>query len=292
MPIAPTMTLNNGNKIPALGMGAVFLDSDGDIQKTVDTAINAGYRLFDNAAFYGNEESIGKALKNNGIAREELFISTKLKNGHHKFDDACRECESSMRRLRVDYLDMYLIHFPCPEHGLYTEAWRALEHLHKEGLVRNIGVSNFHESHIDRILDMCEFVPAVDQLEFNPYLTIKPLREYLTAHKIVPEAWFPLGGPAIRLDGLPNPLKETIFTEPVIVGLADKYNRTPAQIILRWETQCGVIPVPKSSSPVHMRENINIFDFYMTQRELDFISGLNTGSRCGPSGDDCNEYWD
>ncbi|NLV50171.1 MAG: aldo/keto reductase [Clostridiales bacterium] len=292
MPIAPTMTLNNGNKIPALGMGAVFLDSDGDIQKTVDTAIDAGYRLFDNAAFYGNEESIGKALKNNGIAREELFISTKLKNGHHKFDDACRECESSMRRLRVDYLDMYLIHFPCPEHGLYTEAWRALEHLHKEGLVRNIGVSNFHESHIDRILDMCEFVPAVDQLEFNPYLTIKPLREYLTAHKIVPEAWFPLGGPAIRLDGLPNPLKETIFTEPVIVGLADKYNRTPAQIILRWETQCGVIPVPKSSSPVHMRENINIFDFYMTQRELDFISGLNTGNRCGPSGDDCNEYWD
>jgi len=286
------MTLNNGNKIPALGMGAVFLDSDGDIQKTVDTAIDAGYRLFDNAAFYGNEESIGKALKNNGIAREELFISTKLKNGHHKFDDACRECESSMRRLRVDYLDMYLIHFPCPEHGLYTEAWRALEHLHKEGLVRNIGVSNFHESHIDRILDMCEFVPAVDQLEFNPYLTIKPLREYLTAHKIVPEAWFPLGGPAIRLDGLPNPLKETIFTEPVIVGLADKYNRTPAQIILRWETQCGVIPVPKSSSPVHMRENINIFDFYMTQRELDFISGLNTGNRCGPSGDDCNEYWD
>lgn len=292
MPIAPTMTLNNGNKIPALGMGAVFLDSDGDIQKTVDTAIDAGYRLFDNAAFYGNEESIGKALKNNGIAREELFISTKLKNGHHKFDDACRECESSMRRLRVDYLDMYLIHFPCPEHGLYTEAWRALEHLHKEGLVRNIGVSNFHESHIDRILDMCEFVPAVDQLEFNPYLTIKPLREYLTAHKIVPEAWFPLGGPAIRLDGLPNPLKETIFTEPVIVGLADKYNRTPAQIILRWETQCGVIPVPKSSSPVHMRENINIFDFYMTQSELDFISGLNTGNRCGPSGDDCNEYWD
>lgn len=292
MPIAPTMTLNNGNKIPALGMGAVFLDSDGDIQKTVDTAIDAGYRLFDNAAFYGNEESIGKALKNNGIAREELFISTKLKNGHHKFDDACRECESSMRRLRVDYLDMYLIHFPCPEHGLYTEAWRALEHLHKEGLVRNIGVSNFHESHIDRILDMCEFVPAVDQLEFNPYLTIEPLREYLAAHKIVPEAWFPLGGPAIRLDGLPNPLKETIFTEPVIVGLADKYNRTPAQIILRWETQCGVIPVPKSSSPVHMRENINIFDFYMTQRELDFISGLNTGNRCGPSGDDCNEYWD
>ena len=292
MPKAPTLTLNNGNKIPAIGMGVVFLDTDGDVQKTVDAAIDAGYRLFDNAAFYGNEEIIGGALKRNGIAREELFISTKLKNGHHRYDDACRECEKSMRSLGVDYLDMYLIHFPCPEHGLYTEAWKALEHLHKEGLVRNLGLSNFHQTHIDRILDMCEIRPVVDQLEFNPYLTIAPLREYLKKHEIVPEAWFPLGGPMIRLDGKPNPFKEKIFEEPVLAGLAEKYGKSVAQVILRWETQCGVVPVPKAATVAHMTENINIFDFEMTGEELELIAALNSDNRCGPSGDDCNEYWD
>lgn len=292
MPVAPVLTLNNGEKIPMLGMGVVFLDADGDIQKTIDTAIDAGYRLFDNAAFYGNEEAIGAALKNNGIPRKDLFISTKLKNGHHRYDDACRECERSMRRLGVEYLDMYFIHFPCPEHGLYTEAWKALEHLYKEGLVKNIGLSNFHETHIDRILDMYEIVPAVDQLEFNPYLTITPLREYLKKHGIVPEAWFPLGGPSVRLDGKENPDKETLFKEPILVKLAEKYSRSVAQIILRWETQCGVIPVPKAASPIHMLENISIFDFELAAEELESISALNSNNRCGPSGDDCNEYWD
>ncbi|HHT17712.1 MAG TPA: aldo/keto reductase [Papillibacter sp.] len=292
MPLAPTLTLNNGEKIPMLGMGAVFLDADGDIQKTIDTAIEAGYRLFDNAAFYGNEKAIGTALKNNGIPREELFISTKLKNGHHRFDDACRECEESMRRLGVDYLDMYLIHFPCPEHGLYTEAWKALEHLHKEGLVRNIGLSNFHETHIERILDICEIVPVINQLEIHPYLTIEPLREYMKKHGIVPEAWFPLGGPTVMLDGRVNPDKATLLSEPVLVKLAEKYNKTIAQIILRWETQCGIIPIPKASSPVHILENISVFDFELAEDELQSISDLNKNCRFGPSGDDCNEYWD
>jgi len=289
---APTITLNNGAKIPALGMGTVFLDAGGDIQKTIDAAVEAGYRLFDCAAFYGNEEAIGTALKNNGIPREELFISTKLKNGHHRFDDACRECEKSMRRLGVDYLDMYLIHFPCPEHGLYTEAWKALEHLHKEGLVRTIGVSNFHKAHLERILDVCEIVPAINQLEFHPYLTIEPLREFMKKHGIVTEAWFPLGGPAVRLDGKDNPDKEALFGEPVLTELAEKYNKTVAQIILRWETQLGIIPVPKASSPAHIVENISIFDFEMTPDELEAISGLNKNRRFGPSGDECNEYWD
>jgi diketogulonate reductase-like aldo/keto reductase len=197
-----------------------------------------------------------------------------------------------MKQLGVDYLDLYLIHFPCPEHNQYTEAWKALEHLHKEGLVRNIGVSNFHEAHLDRILGLCEFKPVIDQLEFNPYLTISPLRGCLRKYEIVPEAWFPLGGPAVRLDGKPNPYKETILTEPVLVGLARKYGKSTAQIILRWETQCGVIPVPKAATPSHMVDNISIFDFEMTAAEVDAVSGLNTDNRCGPSGDDCNEYWD
>lgn len=292
MPLAPTITLNNGNTMPMIGMGVVFLDEGGNIQETVNNAIEAGYRLFDNAAFYGNEEIIGQALKSNGIAREELFISTKLKNGHHQFDDACRECEKSMKRLGVDYLDLYLIHYPCPEHGLYTEAWKALEYLYKQGLVRNIGVSNFHQSHLEKILSDCEFPPVVDQLEFNPYLTIEPLRQYLRQYHIVPEAWFPLGGPPHRLDGKPNPYKNRLFKEPLLVKLAEKYGKSVAQIILRWETQQGVIPVPKTATLSHMIENISIFDFEMTAEELDLISGLNTDNRCGPSGDDCNEYWD
>lgn len=288
----PEITLNDGNCIPAIGMGVVFLEEDGNIQKTINTAIEAGYRLFDNAAFYGNEEVIGEALRNNGIPREELFISTKLKNGHHRFDDACFECEKSMKKLGVDYLDLYLIHFPCPEHGLYTEAWRALEHLKKAGYVKSIGVSNFHQEHIEKILDMCEFKPVINQLECNPYLTIEPLRKYLWEHDIVPEAWFPLGGPALRLDGKPNPYKETIMNEPVLLQLAEKYGKTTAQIILRWETQSGIIPVPKAATPSHMLDNIHIFDFSMTDDELETISALNTDNRCGPSGDEVNEYWD
>lgn len=288
----PLITLNDGNSIPAIGMGVVFLDEGGNIQNTVDTAIEAGYRLFDNAAFYGNEEVIGAALKNNGISRKELFISTKLKNGHHRFDDACFECEKSMKKLGVDYLDLYLIHFPCPEHGLYTQAWKALEHLRKEGYVRSIGLSNFHQEHIEKILDMCEFKPVIDQLECNPYLTIEPLRDYLKNNEIVTEAWFPLGGPTVRLDGQPNPFKEQIMKESILLKMAEKYNKTTAQIILRWECQSGIIPVPKAATPSHIFDNINIFDFEMTAEEIAEISALNADNRCGPSGDTCNEYWE
>lgn len=292
MPEIPTLTLNNGNRMPQLGMGVVFLDSNGDMQRTVDDAIAAGYRLFDNAAFYGNEQAVGDALKRNGIPREELFISSKLKNGHHRFDEACRECERSMKRLGVAYLDLYLIHFPCPEHGLYTEAWKALEHLYREGVVRNIGVSNFHEQHIERILDVCEIVPVVDQLECNPYLTIAPLRAYLKRLQIVPEAWFPIGGATRRLDGQINPSKAALLNEPVLAALGGKYHKSPAQIILRWETQRGIVPVPKAATYAHLMENVSIFDFEMTEDELASVEALNRDNRCGPSGDDCNEYWE
>jgi len=295
MATAPYVKLNNGNKIPALGMGVVFLNTDGDARKTqetVDAAIDAGYRLFDNAAFYGNEKEIGQALKNNGIPRKELFISSKLKCGHHKYEDALSEFDKSLKRLGVDYLDMYLIHFPCPEHGLYTQAWKALEHLYKEGYVKNIGVSNFEISHMEKIFEICEIKPVVDQLECNPYLTIEPLRNYLKEHEVVTEAWFPLGGPPVRLDGLPNEYKEKIMTEPVFLELSEKYQKSPAQIILRWETQNGIIPVPKAANPVHMKENIEIFDFEMTEEELKQISALNADNRMGPSGDTNNEYWD
>lgn len=292
MPKAPEIKLNNGNTIPAIGMGVVFLDSEGDLQKTVDSAIEAGYRLFDNAAFYGNEKEIGQALKNNGIAREELFISSKLKCGHHKYEEALAEFDKSLNRLGVDYLDMYLIHFPCPEHGLYTEAWKALEHLYKEGVVKNIGVSNFEISHLEKIFEMCEIKPVIDQLECNPYLSIAPLRAYLKEHDVIPEAWFPIGGGKVRLDGLPNEFKDQLFEEPVFGSLGEKYGKSAAQIILRWETQRGILPVPKAANLQHLQENINIFDFEMTEDELAQIDALNKDYRMGPSGDDVNEYWE
>lgn len=288
----PKINLNNGNTMPALGMGTVFLDQKGDIQKIIDTAIEAGYRLFDSAAFYGNEKVIGQALKNNGIDRQELFISTKLKCGHHKYEDALSEFNLSMKNLGVDYLDLYLIHYPCPAHGLYTEAWKALEHLYKEGYVCNIGVSNFHRDHLEKIFSMCEVGPVIDQLECNPYLTIESLRQYLKEQNIVPEAWFPLGGPEKRLDGKSNPYKEKILKEPVFIQLSEKYEKTVAQIILRWEVQNGIIPVPKAATEIHILENIDIFDFSLTNEEMEMISSLNTDNRCGPSGDDVNEYWD
>lgn len=291
MPTAPLVALNNGNHMPAIGMGVVFLDADGNIQDTIDTAIEAGFRLFDNAAFYGNETVIGQALKNNGISRDQLFISTKLKNGHHKYDDALYECDKSLKALQVDYLDLYLIHFPCPEHGLYTEAWKALEHLYKEGVARNIGVSNFHRAHLERIFDMCEFKPVVDQLECNPYLSIDPLRKYLRQHDIIPEAWFPLGGPAVKLDG-GAAAGRVLLKDPVILDMAKKYGRSAAQITLRWASQSGIITIPKAANPLHMRENINIFDFALSEEDIRRIDGLNANYRLGPSGDNCNEYWD
>lgn len=291
----PKVRLNNGNEMPAMGMGVVFLDDasgdDNKTQTTVDKAIEIGYRLFDNAAFYGNEVQIGQALKNNGIPREELFISTKLKCGFHKYEDTLSEFNKSMKKLQVDYLDLYLIHWPCPEHNLYTEAWRAMEHLYKEGYVKNIGLSNFDVEHVEKILDMCEVKPVINQLECNPYFTIEPLRKYLKEKGIITESWFPLGGGAVRLDGFPNPFKDKLLNEDILVKLAEKYGKSTAQIILKWHIQSGIVPVPKAANPAHMLDNVSIFDFEMTQKEVDAISALNKNNRCGPAPNDVNEYW-
>lgn len=286
----PWITLNNGVKMPQLGLGVVFLEDGEMMQTAVDSAIDAGYRLFDNAASYGNEAAVGNAIKNNGIKREEVFISTKLRNSKHKYDDALFECDKSMKNLGVDYLDLYLIHFPCPGYDLYCEAWKALEHLYKEGMVRAIGVSNFHGSHLEKIFGMCEIPPTVNQLECNPYLQIAPLREYCQDHNIWPEAWFPLGGPADM------PRDETtagkvLLKDPVINELAEKYGRSPAQIVLRWETQSGIIVIPKSRNPGRIKENISIFDFDLSGEDMRRVDALDCGFRLGADPDLCNDQF-
>jgi len=287
----PKIKLNNGNEIPALGMGTMFLETSGNLQEIINNAIDAGYRLFDCAALYGNEELIGDAFRQNGIAREELFISSKLKNGHHRYDDAISECAKTMKALKTDYLDLYLIHYPCPAHGLYLEAWKALEHLYEEGYVKNIGLSNFHQNHIEDILSVCEIKPVIDQLECNPYVTIEPLRKWLTSQGIQTEAWFPIGGPSAFPNGMENPAK-ILREEQVIRDIAAAHNRSATQIILRWEIQSGIIPVPKAASRIHMEENMAAFEFELTNSEMNQISGLNKGFHAGPTGDENNEVWE
>jgi len=296
----PYLKLNNGNTLPAIGMGTGRLEDEGRMQERIDNAVNLGYRLFDTAAFYRNEKELGEALKNNGIPRSDIFISSKLKNGHHKYDDALSEFHKSIERLGVDYLDLYLIHYPCPEHGLYTEAWTALEYLYKQGYVKNIGVSNFHQSHLENILKMCEIKPVIDQLLCNPYMTIEPLRAYLKEQDIQAEAWSPLGGaplPPEMMKTMPQEDRDKILdvdlrTDPVLSALAEKYGRTVTQIILRWDVQNGVIPIPKAGSYEHMKENISVFDFELTDEDVTRINALNINYHGAPDGDTCNEYWE
>ena len=287
----PMIKLNNGNEIPTVGMGTMMLELSGELQPIIDNAISCGYRLFDGAALYGNEELLGAAYKKNGINREELFISSKLKNGRHRYDDAIAECKKSLKTLGVEYLDMYLIHYPCPEHDLYAEAWRALETLYKDGLVRNIGLSNFNRPHVERILDICEIKPVVDQLECNPYLTIEPLRAYLKENDIQMEAWFPLGGPPMKK---PGSYDETLNLkgEPVLAELAQKYGKSVAQIILRWEVQSGMVVIPKAANLEHMKQNMDIFDFELEDGDMRRVESLNMDYHAAPTGDDCNEIWD
>jgi len=296
----PKAKLNNGNDMPVVGMGTMFLGMGGDMQEIIDNAIDCGYRLFDCAALYGNEAQLGEAFVNNGIDRGELFLSSKLKNGHHKYDDALSEFHKSIERLGVDYLDLYLIHYPCPEHGLYTEAWTALEYLYKQGYVKNIGVSNFHQSHLENILKMCEIKPVIDQLLCNPYMTIEPLRNYLKEQDIQAEAWSPLGGaplPPEMMKTMPQEDRDKILdvdlrTDPVLTAIAEKYGRTVTQIILRWDVQNGVIPIPKAGSFDHMKENISVFDFELTDEDVTRINALNINYHGAPDGDTCNEYWE
>ena len=292
----PTVKLNNGNEIPQIGMGTMFVPPPKflDYQLFVDNAIEAGYRLFDTAALYGNEAQLGNAFKNCKLDRKELFISSKLKNGHHKYDDALREFEGSLKRLNIDYLDMYLIHYPCPQIGEFPQAWKALEHLYEQGLVKNIGVSNFHRNHLEKLFTTANIKPVVDQLECNPYLTIEPLREFLKSNDIVTEAWFPIGGPSheFLMPGTPKPKHGPLRENRLIQEIAEKYGRAPAQIILRWETQLGFVVVPRSSNPEHMQQNISIFDFSLADEDMKAIASLNENYYSAPNGDTCNEVWD
>lgn len=265
-----TYTLNNGVKMPVIGFG-VYKIPEEQMKETIDAALDSGYRHFDTAAFYDNEKALGDALKETNVSREELFITTKVWNDDLGYEETLRAFETSLEKLQMDYLDLYLIHWPIE--GKYTDAWRALEKLYEDGKVRAIGVSNFHSQHLEEVFRIATVKPMVDQLEYHPQLAQKEMKIFCDEHDIQMEAWAPLK-------------RGVFFDEPVIQELVKKYGKTPAQIVLRWDLQTGVSTIPKSVTPERIQQNIDIFDFELTAEDMDQLDTLDTNNRLGKDPDD------
>ncbi|HWV35330.1 MAG TPA: aldo/keto reductase [Thermomicrobiales bacterium] len=264
----PTITLNNGIEMPQLGYG-VWQIPDEEAAQAVGTALAAGYRSIDTAAVYGNEEGVGRGIAESGIAREDLFITTKLWNEKQGYDSTLKAFDRSLHELKLDYVDLYLIHWPLPARDLYIETWRAFEKLYADGLIKAIGVSNFLPEHLDRLLAASDVVPAVNQIELHPYLQQSALRTYDREHGIATEAWSPLAK------------GNELLQDPVLTSLGERHGKSPAQIVLRWHIQLGNIVIPKSVTPARIRENMEIFDFELSPEEMAQIATLNTNTRTG-----------
>jgi 2,5-diketo-D-gluconate reductase A len=261
--------LNDGNRIPQLGYG-VFQIPPEETEKAVVAAIRAGYRLIDTAQGYGNEEGVGAAIRSSGVDPAELFITTKLTSYAHGRDKALRAFDQSIQRLQVEQLDLFLIHWPLPRLDLYVETWQALMELQQQGRVRSIGVSNFTERHLNRIVSETGVVPSINQVELHPEFPQAPLREFAAKRGIAVEAWGPIGQGG------------RLLQNPELVALAGEMNRTPAQLVLRWHLQLGTIPIPKTTRPARMIENLDVFSFELDASAMDRIAELDVGERLGP----------
>jgi diketogulonate reductase-like aldo/keto reductase len=271
MATVPTLALNNDVVIPQLGFGVWQVPSEGTA-KAVRTALDSGYRSIDTAAAYRNEAGVGEAIRSCGLPRQDLFVTTKLWNSDQGYDPALRAFDASLGELGLDYVDLYLIHWPLPKRDNYVDTWRALEKLHADGRVRAVGVSNFQVPHLRRLLDETEIVPAVNQVELHPNLQQAALREFHAEHGIVTEAWSPLAQGAL-------------LSEVIVTSLAAKYGKSPAQIVLRWHLQLGNVVIPKSVTPSRIAENIDVFDFDLADDDMTVISELDMGTRVGPHPD-------
>ena len=267
--MSSVITLNNGVPIPQLGFG-VFLVPPKDTEAVVSTALEVGYRSIDTAAAYQNEEGVGRAIASSQLARDEVFVTTKLWNAHHGYDRALRAFDASAQRLGLDTVDLYLIHWPVPAADRYVETWKALEKLAADGRARAIGVSNFAVEHLRRLVDETATVPAVNQVELHPYFQQTDLRAEHAELGIATEAWSPLGQGG------------ALLSDATITRLADRYGVTPAQVVLRWHLQLGTIVIPKSANPARMRQNLDVFGFELSAEDLSAIADLETGKRIGP----------
>jgi 2,5-diketo-D-gluconate reductase A len=267
----PTVELNNGVRIPQFGFGVFQIPAE-ETAGTVRTALDAGYRHIDTAQMYRNEDGVGAGIADSGLAREDVFVTTKLANDAQGHDNAITALEGSLRRLGLDYVDLYLIHWPLPGKGKYVKTWQGFEALLRAGKARAIGVSNFQPAHLDRLAEETGTVPAVNQIELHPALQQAELREYHRAHGIATEAWSPLA-------------QAEVLEDPVLAGLARKHGRTAAQVVLRWHIQLGNIVFPKSSTPDRIRQNIDVFGFELDDEDMTAIGKLDEGRRTGPDPD-------
>jgi 2,5-diketo-D-gluconate reductase A len=267
-----TLQLNDGHRIPQLGLG-VYKIPDAQAAGTVQVALEAGYRHIDTAALYANERGVGEGLARVGLPRAEVFVTTKVWNDRHGYDETLRAFDESLAKLGLDYVDLYLIHWPAPTQDRYVDTYRALETLRADGRARSIGVSNFHTHHLDRLLAETEIVPAVNQVELHPWLVQTEVRAYNAAHGIRTEAWSPLA----RGRAVGNSTLETIGA---------RYGKSAAQVVLRWQLQLGNIVIPKSVSPARIRENFDVSDFTLTEADVAAVTDLDAGERTGKDPDD------
>ena len=270
-PAAPLIPLNNGTSIPQLGLGTSPLTDD-EVVRAVVAAIEAGYRLIDTAEKYGNETGVGVGIRTSGVPREELFVTTKLDGKFQGADRAVEGLDGSLRRLGLDYVDLLLIHWPLPQRDLYVSTWRTFAKLHTAGKARAIGVSNFKPAHLDRVLAETDIVPAVNQIQLNPAVARTESRAYNAKHGIVTQSYSPLGlGDLVR--------------EPIITDIAARLGKTPAQIVLRWHVELGLVPIPRSGNPQRIAQNIGVFDFSLTSDDMAAISALDQGESAAVDSD-------
>lgn len=267
----PTITLNNGITIPQLGFGVFQIAPDGTRAATLD-ALEVGYRHIDTAEMYGNEKGVGEAVAASGLDRSEVFVTSKLNNGFHTRDAALRAFDGTLEALGFDYIDMFLIHWPLPTIGDFVETWTAMQEMYETGRVKAIGVSNFQTAHLQRLFDETDIVPAVNQIEVHPYLAQDTLRAFDTAHGIATEAWSPIA-------------QGKVLGDEVIVSIAEKVGKSPAQVTLRWHIQRGDIVFPKSVTRSRVEENFAIFDFELSDDDMQSITELDRNERTGPDPD-------
>ncbi|MDP9907519.1 aldo/keto reductase [Arthrobacter bambusae] len=272
MALAPTVRLNDGNAIPQIGLGTWPLD-DAQVATAVVSAVKLGYRHVDTAYRYGNEAGVGQGVRDCGVPREELFITTKLDGTHQGRDRAVEGLEGSLKRLGLDYVDLLLIHWPLPQRNEFVSTWETFERLQAEGKVRSIGVSNFKPSHLERLLEETSVVPAVNQIQISPSITRIDERAFNGNHGIATESYSPLGA------------GRDLLNAPVLAAIGKKHGKTPGQVVLRWHVQEGLVAIPKSANPARMKENLDVFGFALDHDDLSAIATLDAGADAGVDSD-------